>query len=57
MADWKGSVVKLHVFDVSGILAFDYDIYLDTDTMEDVFRVWNPKEYSFRITPSKEKLK
>lgn len=51
MNDWKGKKVNIQVWMVWSELVYENDVYLDTDTLTDLFAVYDPSIYSFNIEP------
>ncbi len=49
--DWKGRKVNIQIWFNWTDLVFETDVYLDTDTMLDLFAVYDPALYSFNIEP------
>lgn len=51
MVDWKGNKVNIQVWFNWSDLVYENDVILDTDTMLDLFSVYDPSLYSFNIEP------
>lgn len=52
MADWKGTKVCIDIYDAGGdVFIHKQDVYLDTDTMADLYDKYPPGSHTYVIQP------